>query len=151
MGVSTDGQICFGVKFEEDYEFPWATEEDLDIEAWWKRECGFVPLPGVWTEAGEKYDGVTGEQVKEYFAHQREWEKQNPIPVVEVNYCSGDYPMIILAAPSSVNTNNRGCPLEFVPQELIPDERETQVLQDFCNKYELEESDPKWWLSSYWG
>ena len=29
MGVSTDGQICFGISFGEDFEFPWDAYEDL--------------------------------------------------------------------------------------------------------------------------
>lgn len=151
MGTSTDGQICFGVMFEEDYEFPWSQDDDSEIEEWWRKENNYEPPFEAWTEEGERIDGITDAQVSEYFAHQREWEKNNPIPIVEVNYCSGEYPMIILAAPSSQMSARRGYPIEFDPKDLLVDEQEEQALKDFCAKYDLENTGAKWWLSSYWG
>ena len=45
MGVSTDGQICFGIAFEECTEFPWDSEEyDGDIDAWWLSLSSFSIL-----------------------------------------------------------------------------------------------------------
>lgn len=36
MGMSTDGQLCFGICFEDGFEFPWDNEEfDNSIERWW--------------------------------------------------------------------------------------------------------------------
>lgn len=152
MGTSTDGQICFGITFEDDFFFPWDAEEyDSDVEEWWKAVNGFVPIQGVWTEDGEKCEGVTSEVFDAYYDHRREWEKQNPIPLVEVNYCSGEYPMYILATPSSVITANSGYVEIISPQDLIVDEKEKQALLDFCTKYGIEHDEPQWSLSSYWG
>lgn len=156
MGTSTDGQICFGVMFEEDYEFPWNAEQyDDDIEAWWRDVHGYKnPAPNPFTEEGEYNDGFSSgdPRVSEYFDRQRDWMKKNPVPVTEVNYCSGDCPMIIIAVPSTVKTNNRGYPLEFSPSLLTVRVKEVKMLRDFCTKYGLaEDCTPKWWLSSYWG
>jgi len=44
MGVSTDGQICFGIALDDDEatKFPWDTDEhDGDIEHWWLYEEGY--------------------------------------------------------------------------------------------------------------
>jgi len=150
MGQSTDGQICFGVMFEEDYEFPWSDEEYSDIEEWWKRENNYTPPFDVWTDEGEIIDGVTEKQVSDCFSHSREWSKRNPVPVVEVNYCSGDYPMIILATPSSLMSAKRGYPKEFNPKDLIVDSKEDQALKDFLNMHGLDSQGARWWLSSYW-
>jgi hypothetical protein len=38
MGVSTDGQIGYGVVFEEGYKFPWDKYPSGDIEDWWTEE-----------------------------------------------------------------------------------------------------------------
>ena len=38
MGVSTDGQICYGIVFEEGHEFPWASDEyEKDISAYFDK------------------------------------------------------------------------------------------------------------------
>ena len=48
MGISTDGQICFGVLFEEGYEFPWDCEEyAYDIYIWWDKIAESGSLPAI--------------------------------------------------------------------------------------------------------
>ena len=59
--------------------------------------------------------------------------------------------MIILATPSSILRAYRGDPTKFNPDNLAVDEKEDRELRSFCEKYNLCEDEPSWWLSSYWG
>jgi len=57
MGISTNGQLHFGIKFEDGFEFPWDFDDEMksswrsdDIEHWWREVNGFInpkfnPLP----------------------------------------------------------------------------------------------------------
>lgn len=38
MGISTDGEICYGIIFEDGYEFPWDIDHEGDPEMWWISE-----------------------------------------------------------------------------------------------------------------
>ena len=151
MGQSTDGQICYGIPFEEDFEFPWDAEpHEGSFEDWW-----FQHINGYesWEDASKR-----GES-KGYFTHRKEFEKLHPCHIDTVNYYSGDYPMWILAVPSSCKSNSRGYPNEFVPEELKVTDKERQKLINFCQQYvltvenadEFPEMDPKWYLTSYLG
>lgn len=51
MSTSTDGQICFGVVFEEDYEFPW--DDENNFEKWWQTVNGFKPSFEIYDDKGE--------------------------------------------------------------------------------------------------
>jgi len=154
MGTSTDGQICFGVMFEEDYEFPWSDRDD-GIEDWWLEESG-------WKYDGENPFDADGNfapgfkeddpRVDAYFDSQSSWKKSHPCPVVEINYQSGDYPAYILAIPDSLQTANRGNPVAINPEELSVDGSAIEALKEVCAKYDLKyEGEPSWYLSSYWG
>lgn len=156
MGVSTNGQLCYGIKFEEDFEFPWGAEEfDGDITEWWRSVNGYVnPNFNPYTEAGEYKPGVTREdpRVDEYFKHSRDWDAAHPVPVGLVNYCSGDYAMYILAVPGVGLSNRRGYPEEFDPSALKVSDEQRAALLEFCKTHKIEhDEEPKWWLSSYWG
>jgi hypothetical protein len=84
--------------------------------------------------------------------YQKEFDAAHPCPVRLVNYCSGDYPMWVLAVPGSVRSNNRGYAVRFDPAELIVTDAEVQALKEFCIKYDLiPEEDAGWYLTSYWG
>ena len=145
MGVSTDGQICFGVLFEEGYEFPWDCEEyDYDIDVWWDEMNGFNP-PFPFNSS------LSEEEQQKYFEYRRNFKKQHPLPVDTVNYCSCDYPMYILAIPKTWFIANRGYPVKFNPKELEVSQNEINNLLDFCEKYGLKFIDgPVWFLSSNW-
>lgn len=135
MGRSTNGELWYGVVFEEDAEFPWDVEPfDGDLEDWWRAEHGFdhaYPREG-WLEAQKAFDAA------------------HPCPVETVNYCSGDYPMYGLAVKGTVTTAYRGTPKRI--EGLGISEAETQPFKDFLAKYELKpEGEAGWWLSSYWG
>jgi hypothetical protein len=155
MGVSTDGQICFGNVYEEGFEFPWDAEPfDGDYEEWWRKERGFQHSFEIYDEEGEYLNGVrpAPESIDAYHKEQLDFDTANPFPLELVNYCSGDYPMWILAVPSSCRSNNRGYAERFNPSELVVTDEEVKVLHDFCVKYDLiPEEDAGWYLTSYWG
>lgn len=152
MSVSTDGQLCYGIVLEEDYEFPWSDEEwDNDIEDWWVYGILGYPRADFYDDHGKK-PGTTHEQVDEYYKGLWAFRKENPLPVDVVNYCSDNAPMYILAVPSSKHSNSRGFPVEIDPEQLIVAHGEKMALLEFCDTYNIERDDePKWWLSSYWG
>lgn len=161
MGQSTNGQICFGVSFPEDFEFPWDVSHEGDIEEWWKSLKGFVPLFEMWDAKGNYKDGKKPSEAdsKRYYDHQHKWEEANPIPVELVNTCSCDYPKYIVAVPGTEMTAYRGDPKVFDPSKLTVTEAQIAALNDFIDKYidtesmvddEGNEAGPKWYLSSLW-
>lgn len=112
MGVSTDGQICYGILFDEDYEFPWASTRHEDEEEWWREVTGFNPSFRPFTKEGDFTNGVTREdpRIDVFFDEQRAWDQEHPLPVKLVNVCSDSAPQYILATPSSCKTASRGYP-----------------------------------------
>lgn len=152
MGQSTNGQICYGVKFEEDTELPWG---ELDWEEWWRSVRGYKRPFQLYDDNGEYIDGKRPPEnkISEYFHHQRDWDAANPMPVTMVNYCSGECPMYILAVPSSVKVARRGYPEEIDPLDLAVAHEEVEPLLAFIREYmpAAENPEPKWYLSSYWG
>lgn len=154
MGTSTDGQICFGIEFEEGFEFPW--DELGDIDDWWTREVqGFRHSFEIYDDNGEYLNGARPEQdvIDRYYEEQRKFKEENPkLPVELVNYCSGSVPMYILAVPRTSLSCRRGYPIEFDPSALMVTEDEKEALLQFCKDHGLEhDAEPKWLLSSYRG
>jgi hypothetical protein len=156
MGQSTNGQICFGIMFEEGFEFPWTSDEDGegDIESWWIYQVhGFKHDIELYDEAGNHIDGKepSKEDLEKYYGPQQAFEKAHPLPIELVNYCSGDYPMYILAVPRTVKINHRGNAVAFNPGELVVTQEERALLIDFCGQHGIEmPNEPKWYLSSVW-
>lgn len=178
MGVSTDGQLCFGVMFDEGFEFPWGWdgdgEFDGDIEEWWRSVNGYVcPMESPWDEDGNRNPGYSDNdpRIDEYFRVRREWLEANPIPVDLVNYCSGDCAMYILTLDNErLNmTARRGYPVVvnvFDLQRAVEETQAERVLLQFMQMYGIGEAGltdsstrfsedgeilaPKWWLSSLW-
>ncbi len=135
MGQSTDGQLWYGVVFEDGYEFPWP---DYDIEDWWRTEQGF--------------DASRGYPAEGWLDYQKAFDAEHPCPVELINYCSGEYPMYGLAIPASKRTASRGYPERLDGGLGVVTEAEKKALLDFCAKYGLKpESSDGWYLSSYWG
>lgn len=154
MGVSTDGQICFGVAFDEGFGFPWEEEEyEGDEQKWWRDINGYKSPFELYDKRGEYLDKNTSkDRINEYYKHKHEWEEKNPFPISLVNCCSGEYPQYIIAVSSSCRSCSRGYPDEFDPKELVVTDAEVRDLINFLNKYEIEyEGEPKWYLSSYLG
>ena len=168
MGQSTDGQISFGVKFPEGFEFPWDEhDDDGDAEEWYRGIFGYKPPFEMFDKAGEWLGGKKApqEKIDKYFAHQRKWEEANPLPFELVNYCSADCPMWILAVLGTVVTANRGYPKELNTHMFLEnvDPGKVKALRDFVDKHipflpeDWEHDDDfdvelpiKWWLSSDW-
>lgn len=151
MGTSTNGQICYGIAFDEGHQFPWRD----DIEHWWLFDVlGFRHSFEIYDNSGNYLDGVRPPQavISQYYGEKFQFAKNNPLPVSPVNYCSIDYPMIILAVPSTLRACGRGTPLEFNPEDLQVSDEERQALLGFCQEHNIEVPDkPMWHLSSYWG
>lgn len=155
MGTSTDGQICYGIYFEEGYEFPWGEESEWegDMEEWWLIESGWTwEKEKPFDEEGNYSPGFSDKHplTEEYFDSRHEWKKSHPCPIVEVNYQSGECPAYILAISESVITASRG-----YPEVLSPLEESVEwgtILVEFCDTYGIEhDTGPQWYLSSYWG
>jgi hypothetical protein len=156
MGVSTNGEISYGILFEEGFEFPWDNEQgEGDLDDWWKSVNGYEnPHFDPFDSAGNYKPGVAKDdpRIDTYFEHSREWVAAHPVPVELVNYCSDDCPMYILALPGLGTTANRGYPQAIDPAQLVVTAEQAQALKDFCAKHGIETNDePKWWLSSYYG
>lgn len=153
MSVSTDGQICFGVLLEEGAELPWNDESyDGDIENWWLAINGFKSSVEIYDEKGEYIGGKRPDDatITKYFDEKHDFLKKHPVLEL-VNYCSGDYPMYILAVPRTVLSASRGYPHEFNPSLLYVTDNERNSLVAFCKEHGLEVGEPRWYLSSYWG
>ncbi len=150
MSTSTNGQVCFGVRLEEDVELPW--REYDDEESWWLDVNGYEQPFELFDADGNWLNGVEApkERVTAYYAHKTAWLMANPLPFELVNYCSMDCPMYILAVPGTVVTANRGYPKELAVDTAVlwPDGR--IALHEFCEKYNLP-IEMSWWLTSYWG
>ena len=151
MGISSDGQLCFGIDFGEEYEFPWIDEDgESDIDDWWREVNGYKPLyTDLWDENGNYGEGYTEEKWQEEYNRKREWDKQNPLPVEFCYYCSYDYPMHILSIPSTRIHCCRGEAVEVTNLKI--DDSWRGILKDFCDTYNIKFEEPKWWLTSMYG
>jgi len=177
MSTSADGQICFGIMLEEGTELPWNSgeyEDDNDMDGWWINGiCQFKPEHPIYADDEiyaqrmavakthvDRENAIylhgkrpTKEEYAPYFNEKNAFEAAHPLPVAEINYCSGEYPMIILAVPTSIKVAYRGSPEAFDPAELVVSPDKVAALIEFCKTYNIEigNEQPKWWLSSYWG
>lgn len=155
MSVSTDGQICYGISFEEDHQFPWDDEKfNGDIKDWWRDVNGFKPPFELYDKDGNYIDGVKPPQSRmdAYFDAGQKWDAAHPLPVSLVNTCSGDCPQYVLAVPSTERKANRGYPEKFSPSDLVVADADVAKLTDFCAKYGIDFTADQlgWWLSSLW-
>jgi hypothetical protein len=152
MGTSADGQICYGVAFEEDFEFPWGDEE---IEDWWAHTVhGFKHSFELFDASGNYLNGrePSKDESSRYFAERREFDAAHPLPVKLVNYCSSECPMYAIAAPSTIRTARRGYPTTLDLASLRVPESESAGLLKFFADHGIEAPDaPAWLLTSYWG
>lgn len=155
MSVSTDGQICFGILFEESFEFPWDLSPwDGEYEDWWRDMNGYEPPFNLYDSRGNYLDGIepSKDRIHEYYAARREFDKARPFPVELVNVCSCDFPIYILAAPGTFIYAARGYPKELGVTDLAVKTTNVDALYAFCKKYGIEtEASAKWYLSGYWG
>lgn len=155
MGTSTNGQICYGILFEEGFEFPWDNSEwEDDIDDWWLHVSGWT-----WDKEQPFIDGDYAPGfyrdhplIEEYFSSSRSWLKEHPLPVLLVNYQSGECPAYILAAPGTLTIARRGYPELITTDVFTRTLEQEESLVSFCQKYGIEyDTKPQWYLSSYWG
>lgn len=155
MGVSTNGEISYGVAFDEGYEFPWDKDHDGDIDDWWIYGVhGFKHSFELFDSAGNYLNGrkPPEDEISRYFDEKREFAAAHPLPVELVNYCSGDYPMYVLAVPGVGIVARRGYPTEFAPEKLAVTENGRNAFLKFCADHGIElPKEPEWLLTSYWG
>lgn len=160
MTTSTDGQICYGMLFEEDFQFPWDEKHPEwidfyqgDIEDWWIRLNGYKPLFQMFDE-NENWFNFTRpskEEIGRYNQHKRKYKIDNPLPVELVDYCGNEYSMYIVAIKSSVIIARRGYPVSFIPSNLVINKQDEEFLIRFIKEYLKIEPNLKWYLSSFWG
>lgn len=168
MGVSTNGNICYGIPFKEDQRFPWDEEPyHGDLEKWWYREIAGIPYYQEGIFSNETGDYMPGKTQADADAAYKVWAKkrdayiaeQGPIWIEDLNYCSGGVPMIMLALKKTCLVARRGYPELFDPTELVVSDEDRQRLIDFCREHvkpsedewpEYPELEPCWYLSSYW-
>ena len=152
MITSTDGQICYGVAFEEGFEFPWG---DGEIEDWWSYTVhGFNPSFELFDADGNYLNGrePSKDEIRRYFEERQVFDAAHSLPVSLVNYCSGDYPMYALAVPSTVLTATRGSPTMVYPESImVADDERAELLKFFADHGIDAPTEPAWLLTSYWG
>ena len=151
MGTSTNGQLCYGIVFEEGFEFPWGD----DIEDWWTYTIhGFKHSFELFDSAGNYLNGrePSRDECSRYWQERRDFEALHPLPVEVVNYCSGECPMYLLAVPGTVRVACRGYPEVIHPSALVVSNEGRDGLIGFLNDHGIDiPSDPGWLLTSYWG
>lgn len=156
MGQSTNGQICFGVLFEEETSMPWdGGDFDGDWEKWQAEVRGFRhKLEDPYDEHGEYKPGFDHDdpRVDAWMKEESDWKNENPAPFEVVNVCSGEHPIYVIAVPSTCQTASRGTPVEIFPDKLKFSEIELVNFRAFVGDF-FPHANPeaKWYLSSYWG
>lgn len=153
MGMSADAVLCYGMEFEEGYEFPWSEIDDID--EWWRNELGFKHKKEIWKRDGSAYlDGITEEEKKFYYQEIHDFNEANPCPVSLV-YCgsmdSGYYSTVIAATEPMIRASwEKAEPFDPEGFKISP-----QVLHkyyEFMNKYfeDIFEGG-KWLIACNWG
>jgi hypothetical protein len=152
MSTSTDGQLCYGVAFDEDFEFPWGESE---IEGWWTYTVhGFKHSVELYDSDGGLLHGrkPSRDEVQRYFEERHLFDAAHPLPVALVNYCSDDCPMCAIAVPSTFRKARRGYPTVIDLASLVVSDDERAALLNFCAAHDIELPEaPAWLLTSYWG
>lgn len=59
MGVSTNGQICYGVLFEDGYEMPWDKQRQGEEERYYRLFTDYPTTDEFYTESGGRKEGVS--------------------------------------------------------------------------------------------
>lgn len=151
MGVSTDGQLCYGVAFDEDFVFPWGED---GIEDWWAYQVhGFKHSFDLFDSDGAFLDCrlPSQERLDAYFAERRAFDEAHPLPVELVNYCSDGHPMYIVAAVGTLIVARRGSPEVIDPAQLSVTTEQHDALVRFFADHDIEmPREPSWLLSSLW-
>lgn len=152
MGLDACGEICYGIKFPQKFEFPWDKAEfDHDIEDWWRKVRGYKPAQEIYTvDRSARLPGVTQDDVDAHCAAWMAWDKGNPLPIELSNASHYDYPLWLIAVPKVGPTCWHAMPQEFDPAVLVVTAEQRQTLLDFCKEFDIDRNgeEPKWWLCS---
>ena len=150
--MSMCGQICYGISFDEGYEFPWNIKPwGGDHEAWWRDVSGYEGLEYPYAKDGSYKPGFHQDdpRVQEFFKHRRTWDEENPFPLELVYIGDFNSAETILAVTSSLVCAEYSAP--FDPTKLVVYDGARNVLLDFCRMWNIKSDHPKWWLSTYQG
>lgn len=149
--MSTYAQICYGIAFDEGYEFPWDIVPWFgDHEAWWRDVNDYEPLEYPYASNGGYKPGVDGNdpRAEEYYNHKENWIEENPLPITIVD-CGYDGEVILAVSSSLIVAYDAKA---FRPVDLVElSVKERVTLRDFCQRWNIESDEPKWWLSTYKG
>lgn len=151
MGYDAEARICYGISFDDDYEFPW---EQYCEDEWWRQVGGFTPTKRCYSEEGRTLPGITEEDIDLYFEERRAWDKANPMPFELIRHGSDEYTLYIIAVKGTEIDTEWGDALKIRPDNMRIPYNGLGKLVDFCEKYGIEfdaEKDVGWWLSAYYG
>jgi len=156
MGMDAEAQINFGVVLAEEWPMPWVDPENsVDdpegcLTEWWIHQIhGFKHVVKPWTDAGERTPGVSEEDISRYFDEQKEWLKEEPLPVQLICTASSDDPVWILSVPGSF-FNSWEKPVEVVIPMTVPIGDRVTAFVQFLQEYGVAYTKgPCWLLSSY--
>jgi hypothetical protein len=130
--------LCYGILFEEGFKFPW--DDYHDLETWWEHVRGFTDT-NPWNEWSALVEGVSSQDISDYFQARKEWYVKHPLPVELVNYGSTADPMYIIAVMSFTT------PKRF---EKLPANPDAAGLLSFLAEFRIPGANPAWWyISSY--
>jgi hypothetical protein len=150
MGVLIDGQLSYGIAFDEGFEFPWSEFEN--IAEWWKLVRG-LSIESIYDDQGDFKPGLSfgSDEVARYYQELRAWEEANPLPVEVVTHFSRDYPMHILAALSE--SARRGYPTAIDTEFITNTAEARQRLLAFLAEFDIDcgGREPEWLLTCYVG
>jgi hypothetical protein len=86
-----------------------------------------------------------------YYKERREWWAAHRMPVILVNYQSGDCPKWVLAVPGSIRSTEWGAVEHILPLPTVTYDQ-TGAFARFCADHRIAlPHDPKWLLLAHWG
>lgn len=158
MGSWVSTTVCFGVDigYGEVIAVPWLKSDkyEKNIEVWWQDANGFNDIyPSIYDESGEYLDkNISEDKIKAYHDAERDWWKENPLPVREVIYGAYDSCGVIISISSTVQEGYRGSD-GINLDKLTYTKEELDTLLNFFKKHNIDISDhlPKWYMSAYYG
>lgn len=144
MGTSTDAILAFGINLDEDLpeKFRAAVmDPDNEFPEFSRLIC---------REAGieELAEGSSEEAVDAHYQRVREAEDKYPLALI--SHCSYEYPLYVLAVARTETRARRGSPQEINPSTLAVTDEQIKALREFCERYDIEYTEPTWLLFSNW-
>lgn len=136
---NVEARLCWGFKYENGTEFPWAQEGGGGEEKWWREENNF--------KEGDDED---------------EFEKKFPIPFEVVYVCDLDDDTFILACPDMIMMTAGDAVLEVKPSDMMVakkahENKRIPKFKEFIDDLRKRGIDPEngqkegqWLLSAFW-